>query len=315
MPRYLSQYLSLALSTVSVCALALQKARLFAEIAEKNAQLEEAHRQLQQNHLQMLQQEKMASIGQLAAGVAHEINNPMGFITSNLGTLAKYLGRIREYQSLVDAHCKESDSVVTARTAMKYDFVLNDSAQLVSECLEGALRVKTIVDDLKNFSRIDKPEPVLADINHCLKSALTIVANEIKYVADVIQELGELPEIFCFPQQLTQVFINLLVNAGQAMTEHGTITVRSWQEDDYLYMSFSDTGPGIPEEIRSRIFEPFFTTKEVGKGTGLGLSISFETIRKHGGGLTVESAAGAGSTFTIKLPVTGGSNRLSVEDK
>ncbi len=249
---------------------------------------------------QLFQQEKMASIGQLAAGVAHEINNPMGFITSNLGTLEKYMSKINEYLGIVES---DKDSAA-ARSRLKIDYVLKDSGQLITESLDGATRVKNIVNDLKNLARSDQAEPVLTNLNDCLQSALNIACNEIKFVADIEKQFGAIPEILCHPQQLSQVFINLLANAGQAIEGHGSITVRTWGEGEYVHVSVTDTGSGIPEEIRSRIFDPFFTTKEVGKGTGLGLSICFDIIQKHGGEISVESEVGTGTTFVVRLPVS-----------
>ena len=256
---------------------------------------------------QLFQQEKMASIGQLAAGVAHEINNPMGFITSNLSTLEKYMSKINEYLGIVESG-KDSAS---ARSRLKIDYVLKDSGQLISESLDGAMRVKNIVNDLKNLARIDQAEPVLADLNSCLQSALNIACNEIKFVADIEKHFGDIPVILCHPQQLSQVFINLLANAGQAIEGHGSITIGTWCEDDWVFVSVADTGTGIPEEILKNIFDPFFTTKDVGKGTGLGLSISYDIIRKHGGEIKVVSTVGQGTTFTIRLPLTGSAAGLS----
>ncbi|MDD2897147.1 MAG: response regulator [Desulfuromonadaceae bacterium] len=256
--------------------------------------------------VQMFQQEKMASIGQMAAGVAHEINNPIGFISSNLGTLKKYFAKIDEYLTIIDRDCIDALSRVSAeRTRLKIDYVIKDTGQLIDESLDGTLRVKNIVNDLTNLSRPDQVKPVRADLNRCLESALNIACNEIKYVADVERYFGDIPEIVCHPQQISQVFINLLTNAGQAIEEHGIITIRTWLDHENLYVSVADTGKGIPEDIRTKIFDPFFTTKEVGKGTGLGLSISYDIIHKHGGDIYVESEYGHGTTFIVRLPIRG----------
>jgi two-component system NtrC family sensor kinase len=249
--------------------------------------------------VKLFQQEKMASIGQLAAGVAHEINNPMGFVTSNLGTLEKYMSKINEYLGIVESG-RDSAS---ARSSLKIDYVLKDSGQLITESLDGATRVKNIVNDLNNLARSDQAEPVLTDLNSCLQSVLNIACNEIKFVADIEKQFGTIPEILCHPQQLSQVFINLLTNAGQAIKGHGSITVRTWSEGEYVYVSVADTGSGIAEEIRARVFDPLFTTKEIGMSAGLGLSISIDIIKKHGGEITVKSEMGVGSTFTVRLPL------------
>lgn len=272
--------------------------------------LDAALKSMTDMQVQLIHQEKMASIGQLAAGVAHEINNPMGFITSNLSTMEKYVARMTEYLMAADrlitnSAVAEKEELALLRSRLKLDYIINDTLQLIEESLDGATRVKHIVNDLKNLSRTDQAEPVYADLNRCLESSLNIACNEIKYVADIDLQLGVIPEILCHPQQLSQVLINLLINAGQAIEGHGIITVRTWSENDDVFVAVTDTGKGIPVEIQQRIFEPFFTTKDVGKGTGLGLSISYEIIQKHGGEIKVESEVGRGTTFIVRLPVDG----------
>ncbi len=264
---------------------------------------------LRATHARLLQQEKMASIGQLAAGVAHEINNPMGFIISNLGTLEKYTARIRDYLAAVDkavaatGNEEAAAALAEERRRLKIDFVLTDLADLIHESLEGAERVTGIVKNLKSFSHVDDMALVRADLRECLDSTLNIVWNELKYKAKVVKEYEEVPPLECYPQQLNQVFMNLLVNAGQAIDQDGTITIRLQEENDWVVVEVSDTGSGIPPEIQARIFEPFFTTKEVGKGTGLGLSIAYDIVtKKHGGELLVTSEPGCGTTFTVRLP-------------
>lgn len=275
-------------------------------------ELEKALAGLEEAQLQIYQQEKMASIGQLAAGVAHEINNPMGFITSNLSSLEKYVSRLNEYISVVDDAVQGcGDPVVSApvqdtRKRLKIDRILDDAHQLIAESLDGAGRVRRIVQDLKNFSRVDQAETALIDLNEALETTINIAWNELKYIADLHREFGDIPRISCFPQQLNQVFLNLLVNAAHALGEtHGDITVHTELQDDQVLVRVSDTGCGMPEEVQRRIFEPFFTTKEVGKGTGLGLSISYDIIKKHGGSIEVQSEVGRGTTFTVRLPVSG----------
>jgi two-component system NtrC family sensor kinase len=275
----------------------------------KNKELENALNKLKATQAQMLQQEKMASIGQLAAGVAHEINNPMGFITSNLGTLSKYTKRLSEY---IDLQTKAIDEIGTEdvkrslaeqRKKLKIDYILEDIGQLIEESLDGAERVRKIVQNLKSFSRVDEAEYKFADINECIESTLNIVWNELKYKAKVYKEYGELPLTKCYPQQLNQVFMNILVNAAQAIEKQGEIRIKTWNGDGNIYIAISDTGVGIPKDKINRIFEPFFTTKPVGKGTGLGLSITYDIIKKHNGDIQVESEVGKGTTFTIRIPV------------
>ena len=287
--------------------------RLRRQAKERVAELERTQVLLQaemsaRNKLQaqLLNQDKMASIGQLASGVAHEINNPLGFISSNLGTLEKYVVRIREYLEILDRNCGEALSRVAAeRLRLKIDYIFEDSRQLLEESLDGVTRVKEIVQNLRSFSRVDQPVLSQADINQCLESAINITWNDINQAAEVVRELGELPAINCYPQQINQVFLNLLRNATQALARRGAITVRSWCDENNVFVSVADTGRGIPHEQLTRIFDPFFTTREIGKGTGLGLSISYDIIARHGGEITVDSQVGHGATFTIRLPVQG----------
>jgi signal transduction histidine kinase len=239
----------------------------------------------------------MASIGQLAAGVAHEINNPVGYVYSNIGTLQGYvddlLSVVRHLRGKGDG--KEPSCDV--------DFLEEDIPQLMSETREGLDRVKKIVQDLKDFSRIDKSDDWEdANLVKGLESTLNIVQNEIKYKATVVKELVPLPDVPCLPSQLNQVFVNLLVNAAQAIATKGTIRLRSGFDDASVWVEVSDDGCGMTPEVQSRIFEPFYTTKPVGKGTGLGLSVSYSIVQKHGGRIDLRSAPGQGSTFRICLP-------------
>jgi two-component system NtrC family sensor kinase len=252
----------------------------------------------------------MASIGQLAAGVAHEINNPMGFISSNLTTMGKYMQKLSTFESeLINAVQSRGDQDTLAllndlRAQMKIDFILNDLHMLLEESRDGAERVRCIVQDLKSFSHEDEALCKPFSINDCLDSSLNMLRNEIKYVADVEREYDpELPLLNCYPQKLNQVFMNLLVNAAHAIEGHGTIRIKTFNEGGDIVVCITDTGKGIAPENLTRIFEPFFTTKEVGKGTGLGLSISYDIIKKHGGVMTVESEVGVGTTFTTRLPL------------
>jgi two-component system NtrC family sensor kinase len=276
---------------------------------EKNRELESAYAALTATQAQVIRQEKLASIGQLSAGVAHEINNPMGFITSNLSTLGKYVDKITDFIRFQRSALARCDATIAAELReternIKLDYILDDIGKLVRESLDGVDRVRGIVKSLKSFSRADDGERSVTDINACIESAITIAWNEIKYKATLEKQLGVLPPTFCSPNQLNQVFMNLLINAVQAIEKEGRITVRTWREGPWICASVSDTGCGIPAETISRIFEPFFTTKEVGAGTGLGLSISYELIQRHGGDILVDSTPGKGSTFTVRLPVT-----------
>ena len=278
-------------------------------LGQKGGELELAYNELKSTQEMVLRQEKMATIGQLAAGVAHEINNPMGFILSNLNTLGGYLEKLTRYLQdqdqalLAMATPALAAKLEQARKAAKVDNILADLDSLISESLEGADRVKKIVADLKGASRYDQDHAELTDLNGLLDSTIPIIWNEIKYKSQLHRDYGDIPRTFCHPRQLSQVFTNLLVNAAQAIDRQGEITVRTWQDGECLCVSVSDNGAGIPEQIRQRIFDPFFTTKEVGKGTGLGLSISYEIVKNHGGEILVSSRPGAGATFTVRLPL------------
>ncbi|HAJ25990.1 MAG TPA: histidine kinase [Syntrophus sp. (in: bacteria)] len=278
-------------------------------LRKKHEELEEAHAELKQAQARVIRQEKMASIGQLAAGITHEINNPMSFITGNLGILKTYLEGITKtivaQEEIADKHAPPEalETLQALREKMKIDYILKDVGNLIDQSLEGADRVRKIVSDLKTFSRMEEDVYMIEDINAALDSTINIVWNEIKYKAELVKEFGELPLTRCNISHLNQVFMNLLVNAAQAIEKWGKITVRTRTQGDDIYVSVADTGSGIPEENLKKIFEPFFTTKAAGKGTGLGLSISYDIVKMHGGDITVESEVGKGSTFIIRIPV------------
>jgi len=280
-------------------------------IKKVSDELARAYDDLKTTHLRMVQQEKMASIGQLAAGVAHEINNPMGFISSNLETLGKYADRLRQFVSVQDEALKtlpDQEAVAMlaeARKKLKIDYLLEDIPALLAESNDGAMRVRTIVQNLKGFSRADLTEMEQADINECLERTINIAWNELKYKVTLERDFGDLPLVRCYPQQLGQVFLNFLVNASHAIEQQGTVKVTTRANGQFVSVAVTDTGCGIPEANREKIFEPFFTTKERGTGTGLGLSISYEIVQRHGGSIDVESEVGKGSTFRVNLPIEG----------
>ena len=281
----------------------LRNAQMSEELARSEKRIDEARNQL-------LQSEKMASIGQLAAGVAHEINNPIGYVSSNLGSLESYLEQVFEVIEVYKgAECAIGDTAALARIAdakerAELDYVSEDVFALLRESREGILRVSKIVQDLKDFSRVgSEDEWTWARLHEGLDSTINIVNNEIKYKAQLVKEYGSLPEVECLPSQLNQVFMNLLVNAAHAIEEQGTITVRSGAHGEEVWVEVSDTGKGIAPEHLNRIFDPFFTTKPIGKGTGLGLSLSYGIVQKHHGRIEVDSAVGRGTTFRITLPV------------
>src|SRR5574343_598022 len=287
-----------------------ERERAEQELRRRYVELTELNIQLSDTREQLVQSEKLASIGQLAAGVAHEINNPIGYVHSNIGSLEKY---IDDLFSLMKAY-QEVEAVIPQpqagelaglRKKVDFDFLQEDIPILMGESKEGISRVKKIVQDLKDFSRFDSTQEwQWANLHQGLDSTINIAANELKYRADVVKEYGKLPDVECIPSQLNQVFMNLLVNAAHAMgPEHGRITFMTGVSGDNIWIEIADSGCGIPEEIRQKIFDPFFTTKPVGKGTGLGLSLSYGIIQNHNGKIELDSVVGQGSTFRITLPI------------
>jgi two-component system NtrC family sensor kinase len=281
-------------------------------VKQFTSKLEKAYSELKLTQAKVIQQEKMASIGQLAAGVAHEINNPMGFISSNLNTLVKYMERLTDFihvqSEAIESHqeVKLAQGLQVKRKELKIDYVIDDARELIRESMDGAERVRTIVQNLKSFSRVDDAESRHADINECITSTINIVWNELKYKASLVKELGDIPLTRCHPQQINQVFMNLLINAAQAIEKQGEIIVRTWHENGSIFAQVTDTGCGMSTEVLNKIFEPFFTTKEIGSGTGLGLSITYDIVKKHNGEITAASEPGKGTTFTVRLPVVEG---------
>ncbi len=279
-------------------------------LKQRNADLEAANEELAGTQSQLLQSEKMASVGQLAAGVAHEINNPIGYIRSNLTSLQSYLADIfrllqvyEPLELLIGPDTPQLQRLRAFKDSIELSYLQRDIPGLLSESLEGIARVDAIVRDLKDFSHVDEAEWQEVDIHHGLDSTLNVAAHEIKYKAEVVKAYGDLPLIECLPFQLNQVFLNLLVNAAHSIELRGRITIRTGTEKDDIWLQFSDTGKGIPAENLKRIFDPFFTTKPVGIGTGLGLSVSYGIIKKHGGSIDVRSGIDEGTTFTIRLPI------------
>lgn len=265
---------------------------------------------------QLIQSEKLASIGQLAAGVAHEINNPTGFVMSNLGTLKGYVTAFRKTLAAYDAlaaaaadgngHDMHGALARVKEIQQEEDlaYIMDDVDGLLGDSLDGMERIRDIVQGLKSFARIDENERMKeADINEGIEATLKIVWNELKYKCTVNKELGPLPRILCNLGQLNQVFMNLLVNAAHAIPDQGEITIKTEATDDQVIVRISDTGSGIAPESIPRLFDPFFTTKPAGKGTGMGLSISHGIVEEHNGTITVDSQLGKGTTFTIRLPI------------
>jgi len=297
---------------------------MLGELTERNRSLrnekseqEKLIKELEMAQRQLLQSEKMASIGQLAAGVAHEINNPIGFVRSNMGSLERYFEQLLRLLEYIERAPEATAGLGAAgagwvaelealRREVDLGFLKEDIPALLAESREGIERVRRIVQDLKDFSRADsQQEWERVDLRAGIESTLNIVHNELKYRATVTKEYGEMPPVECIPSQLNQVFLNLLVNAAQAIPDgrHGSIAIRCGSAGKEAWVEVADDGTGIPEETLKKIFDPFFTTKPVGKGTGLGLSLSYGIVEKHGGHIEVASTPGVGTTFRVILPV------------
>lgn len=299
-------------------------ARRTEALLKTNTELKGANAQIKEAQAQLLQSEKMASLGQMAAGVAHEINNPVGFVMSNINSLRGY---IQSYQQLEtelmllldkepgsDAWAQQKVSLQAFLAGQDFAFIREDVDSLVEDAIDGSKRIRDIVQGLKEFSHVDQAELQLADINQCIETTLKIVNNELKYHCDIRKDLQPLPKIQCNPGQLNQVFMNLLVNAGQALGEQGGIIgVRTRALAETIEIRIFDNGKGIAPEHIDKLFDPFFTTKAVGEGTGLGLSISYGVIEEHHGTIDVKSKQGVGTSFIIQLPLKQDPQTLRLE--
>ena len=290
-----------ALSVVSgILILGVFLWRTYFVVVQREHQIEV---QLDEATQRLVQSEKLASLGELAAGVAHEINNPVGYVSSNLHTLQKYLGI---FDRVLDAPEVNTSEMAALKQKHKYAFIRDEVHTLMNETLEGLTRVKTIIQDLKDYARTNATAYFVAsDIHNGLKSTLNIARNQLKNRADVRMSLGNLPLIECSPSQIDQVFLNLIVNAAQAMPEGtiGLIHIKTDCNAEQVWIEVEDNGPGMTAAVLEKIFDPFFTTKGPGKGTGLGLSVSRSIIQQHGGTLSATSTVGVGTTFKITLPI------------
>ncbi|NOZ24684.1 MAG: histidine kinase [Nitrospirae bacterium] len=283
----------------------------YRELAENlDRKVQERTEELKRMHTRLIQQEKAASIGLLAAGVAHEINNPIGFISSNLNTLKRYISRFTEMMDFYRAAIEEADKAGGGITEaacrkwsdLKLDFIVRDVEELISQSLDGAERVRKIVSDLKGFSHVDDSKEDIVDLNTEIERTFNVLVHEIPEDAEIVKEFGSLPGFLCNPAMICQVFLNIILNSLQARRQGLKLHVSTKHVDGNITVAFSDNGPGIPEEVRNRIFEPFFTTKDVGAGTGLGLTVTLDIVTAYGGDIEVTSCPGKGTTFVIRLP-------------
>ncbi|MEW6427949.1 MAG: response regulator [Thermodesulfobacteriota bacterium] len=273
---------------------------------ERTRALKESYTRLEQMDIHLRRSEQLAGLGQLTAGIAHELNTPVAFVGGNCRHLEKYVGRLQDYtaelEQLIENSCDDNgrQAAHALRGAFKIDFIAGDTASLFAEIREGIDRITELVHGVKDFSRLERPAKVEACINDIIDKALAISHNELKYKATVTREYGAIPPCRCFPRQLGQVFMNILVNAAQAIEKRGEITIATGEEAGIIRVAVTDTGCGIPEELLPRIFEPFFSSKE--EGTGLGLAISRDIVREHGGAIEADSRPGSGTTITVLLP-------------
>jgi len=295
-------------------------ARLESEIAERlaaeaslrqrNAELEVANRQLAEAHGQLMQSEKLASVGQLAAGIAHEINNPLAFVSSNftnLGVCTRHmLSLLDAYTDLESGKCDAASGarrLQQLKNAANLDFMREDLPSLINESRDGLARVARIVSDLREFTNVDRADCQRLDLHQSIEQTLSVAAHQIRPKADIVRAYGELPLLECMPAQINQALLNLLLNAAQAIETHGTITLRTYTQGAFACVEIADTGCGIDPELLGRIFDPFFTTRAVGSGIGLGLTTAYRVAQQHKGSIDVQSTPGNGSTFTLRLPI------------
>lgn len=288
-----------------------------ARIAQRNRVLRQALVDLKESQAQLLQSEKMASLGQMVAGVAHELNTPLGYVKNNVQLLRELseplfdlaAAQARLGQCLNDPACDQArlgealQAAELARQQATPELLAEDLQQLYGDTLYGLEQIAELVVGLKDFARVDRALSEEIDLNDCIRSALLIARNHLKDKVEVIQQLGELPRIACAPSQINQVLLNLLTNAAQAIDVAGRIQIRSWADEQGIHISLQDNGRGMPAQVMAKIFDPFFTTKPVGQGTGLGLSISYRIVRDHGGQIRVASEPGRGTRFLVSLPL------------
>lgn len=279
------------------------------ELFDSHQSLMAAYTKLRDQKAQLLHQEKLASIGQLSAGIAHEINNPTGFVKSNISTLKSYIDAflkgINTYQAFIERQkldSNEVDQLADQIQALDLEYLKEDVVELLDDSLEGVERIKSIVDSLKNFARADDAEKTQVSINDCVTEAIKLVGASVKHKVDIQQSLGDIADITGRRGELSQVLLNLITNAADAIDDHGYVKISTYQNNSLVCVSVEDSGNGIAAEDLNRIFDPFYSTKEVGSGTGLGLSISHGIIKGHSGSLTVTSDLGVGTKFLIELP-------------
>ncbi len=287
------------------------------QVAKNASELSHAYRDLKSSQAQLVQSEKMASLGQMVAGVAHEINTPLGYVRNNVEIVQEFIEQLKEmdgaHRELVDvilspdgndvAIAEKLAAIDDLQAVIAPDMLFADMMAVFNDTNYGLEQINELVMGLKNFSRLDQAMTDSVSINECINSSLLIAKNTLKERIEVIKQLGDIPKISCAPSQINQVLLNLFTNAAQAITGAGKILIKTWADESHIHISVQDTGKGMPADVVKKIFDPFFTTKPVGEGTGLGLSISFQIIEQHGGKIRVASEVGRGTRFGISLPL------------
>lgn len=287
-------------------------------VAASTASLSEAYRQLQASQAQLVQSEKMASLGQMVAGVAHEINTPLGYVRNNVEITQSVFEQISsvlsDHEQLLDLMAAENPDEVaihkqllkasSASAELREANTLEDAAALLKDTLFGTDQIKDLVVNLRNFSRLDQARVAAVNLNESLEQTLVIARNVIKNRVEIIKRLADIPAVSCSPSQINQVFLNLISNAAQAIEhDEGRLLLKTEADGDHVHVIIQDNGKGIAKENLEKIFDPFFTTKPIGQGTGLGLSISYQIVQAHGGSIRVASIPGKGSRFVVSLPI------------
>jgi two-component system NtrC family sensor kinase len=278
-----------------------------ADLERQNSELASRKAELEKLQAQLVHSEKMASLGQLAAGVAHELNNPAGFIYGNMDLLKNFAEGLSELLAIYDElelDDKSALRVKEVKDGLLYESLMPELQSIIADCTEGAVRIRDVVHNLRLFSRLDEADVKKIDLHEGIDSTIRLLS---RYYSSghvrLIREYGTLPVVSCFAGQLNQVWMNLLANAAQAIGASGAVHIVTHTDGDFVVVQISDTGCGIPADALTKIFDPFFTTKAVGEGTGLGLSISYGIVERHGGSITATSVVGAGTTFTVRIPV------------